>query len=101
MAVAYYTEYSEGSPEASSRVTERIMQQSGPGGPAGMLYHAEGPLDGGGWWAIDVLESDGAADSFYSEVLTPILQDVGAGSLAGAQRRKLAVYFETSSLTQS
>jgi len=63
-----------------------------------MLFHAEGPLDGG-WWAIDVLESEAAAERFYSEVLTPILQEIGG--LDGAQRRKLEVYFETSNLTPS
>ena len=98
MAVAFYTEYDEGSPEASTQITERILQQSGPGGPAGMLYHAEGPLDGDGWWVIDVLESEAAAECFYSEVLTPILRDIGG--LEGAQRRKLEVYFETSNLVR-
>lgn len=99
MAVAFYTEFAEGSPETATQIGERIMQQVGPQGPAGGIYHAEGPLDGGGWWTFNVWESEGAAMSFFNEILVPTLRDVGGSP--DAQPRKLAVHFETNSLLPS
>lgn len=100
MAVAFYTEFSEGSPDAAAQITERIGRQVGPEGPAGGIYHAEGPLEGGGWWTFNVWESEDAQQTFVREILMPILQDVAVGA-PNVQPRKLAVHWESNSRMQS
>ena len=90
MAVAYFHDFSGGTPEQAQQVNERL--QVGPEGPPGGIYHAEGTTEGG-YWAFDVWDSEASADRFYSERLQPVLQDMGVSQ---PQTRKLNVTFESS-----
>jgi len=61
-----------------------------PGGlPAGQVYHAAGPTDGG-WLVIAVWESKDACDAFVSETLVPALPTAG-GFAAPPQERTAEV----------
>jgi len=93
MAVAYFHEYPEATPELAHQVADQINQQVGSTPPQGALYHAEGSLEGGGWWAFDVWEAEEAAERFYTETLTPVLQKLNGPE---PRPRKLAVQWETS-----
>jgi hypothetical protein len=100
MAVAYYSEFPQGSSEVAQQVAERVNQQIGPEGPDGGIYHAEGPRGDGGWWTFNVWESEDAAQRFFRDTLMPILQDVGVGR-PDSQPRMLNVHWESNSRLQS
>ncbi len=93
MAVAFFFEAPGVDPSVAQQVTERINQMTGNQAPPGGLYHAEGPLEGGGWWGIDVWDSDESAQRFYQDVLEPIVQELG---ITAPQPRKLLVQWESS-----
>ena len=60
-----------------------------PGGlPAGQVYHAAGPTDGG-WLVVAVWESKEACDTFVSETLVPTLPTI-SGGLAGPRQERAA-----------
>jgi len=42
----------------------------------GQIFHLAGPMEGG-WWVLEVWESQEAADTFFRERLGPALQNVG------------------------
>jgi hypothetical protein len=72
MAVALYYEF----PGMTQAQYDRIMQEAfnnqlGPG----VLSHVTGPTDDG-WWALDVFESQEAADQLAKELM-PGLQALG------------------------
>ena len=46
--------------------------------PGGFIAHFAGPRAEGGWRVVDVLESEKAADAFYS---SPMFRDVVTGSV--------------------
>ncbi len=93
MAVAFFYEAPGIDPAVAQQASDRINQRIGNQAPAGGLYHAEGPLDGGGWWGIDVWDSEESAQRFYREVLEPIVQELG---VSAPQPRKLSVQWESS-----
>jgi len=49
------------------------LKKAGHENPNGLLYHAAGPKDSGGWLVVDVWESREAFDEF-SKTLGPIIQ---------------------------
>ena len=60
-----------------------------PGGlPAGQVYHAAGPTDGG-WLVVAVWESKDACDTFVNETLAPALPTI-SGGLAGPPQERAA-----------
>lgn len=54
---------------------EQVSKEVAPGNrlPAGMLYHAAGPIPNG-WRVIEIWESQEAADRFFQEKLGAALQ---------------------------
>ncbi len=57
---------------------DQVVQETTPGNkpPAGMLYHAGGPV-ADGWRVVEVWESQEAADRFFKEKLGAALQKAG------------------------
>lgn len=92
MAVAHFYEYPETTQEMAQRVSDEVNTQLGSGPPAGGIYHAEGPMDGGGWWSFDVWDSEDAARSFHDDILAPAMQAVGVPL---SQPRVLPVHWES------
>jgi len=95
MAVAYFREFPTSTAETLQQIGEDIAQQVGQEAPQGGLYHAEGMLDDGGWWAFDVWESEHAANQFYGTVHAQALQAAG---VADVEPRRLQVSWETSQM---
>ena len=93
MAVAYFSEWPPAPEGTSQRVGERISQRLAGRGPAGGIYHAEGPTDGGGWWTFNVWASAEAFDDFDRPILQPALQEAGAPP---ARVRQLPVQWDSS-----
>ena len=56
--------------------------------PAGQLYHAAGPTEGG-WLVVAVWDSKESMDTFASKTLLPALQST-AGGLAGPPQERAA-----------
>ena len=90
MAVAYMHEFSGATHEHAQQVAAKLEAQ-GEMPPAGGLFHAEGPTDGG-WWAFDVWESDGSARAFYDGRMAPIIRELG---LPPPSPRMLAVHWHS------
>lgn len=62
-----------------------------PGGlPAGQVYHAAGPTDGG-WLIAAVWDSQDSFDQFASEILMPALGDLQGGFAGPPQQRTAEV----------
>jgi hypothetical protein len=63
-------------PELSSEESAQIIADLNLGGkpPKGQIFHAEGPMEGGGTRVIDVWESPEALDAFLRDQLGPIVQ---------------------------
>ena len=66
-------------PDLSTEQSARIIDELGLGGkpPAGQVFHAEGPMAGGGTRVVDVWESQEALDAFMRDQLGPIIQRLG------------------------
>jgi hypothetical protein len=95
MAVALFSQWPAAPAGTSQRVAEGISQRLGGQFPAGGLYHAEGPMDDGGWWTFNVWESEDAFQRFRQDVLHPVLEEVGAPR---GQSQQLAVAWDTSQM---
>lgn len=63
-------------PELSTQESARIIEDLNLGGnpPKGQIFHAEGPMEGGGTRVIDVWESQEALDAFMRNQLGPVVQ---------------------------
>ncbi len=62
-----------------------------PGGlPAGQVYHAAGPCDGG-WIVVAVWDSKASCDRFVAETLLPALPKVEGGFAGPPQERAAEV----------
>lgn len=62
-------------PGLSSEASAEIIKTLNLGGkpPKGQIFHAEGPMEGGGTRVVDVWESQAALDAFMRDQLGPIL----------------------------
>ncbi len=56
--------------------TLSFAEKVGSKSPPGLLYHVEGPIEGG-WRVVDVWESQEAVVKFFEETLGQVLQEVG------------------------
>jgi hypothetical protein len=72
MAVAVLLEFPGATQEQFGLVAEKVGSKS----PPGLLYHVEGPIEGG-WRVVDVWESQEAIVKFFEETLGQVLQEVG------------------------
>lgn len=97
MPIAYFFEFADYTQTMAEQLTERILPRIGSGIPAGAIYHAEGPLDDSGWWAVDVWETEERAEPFYREVFIPALESM---DVAPPQPRKLSVLWEATSQSE-
>ena len=80
--------YDGGTAEQYEAVVDAVHP---PGGlPAGQVYHAAGPTDGG-WLVVAVWDSKGAFDKFLSDTLMPALQKVKGGFAGPPQERSMEV----------
>jgi hypothetical protein len=80
--------YEGGTAEQYEAVVDAVHP---PGGlPAGQVYHAAGPTDGG-WLVVAVWDSKGAFDRFLSDTLMPALQKVKGGFAGPPQERSTEV----------
>ncbi len=95
MAVAYFKQWPQAPEGTAQRVADRINEQLGGQGPAGGIYHAEGPTDEGGWWTFNVWESEEVHQEFDRTILQPALQDVGAPE---ARTQRLEVWWDSSQM---
>ncbi len=73
------------------------LHPSGSGLPAGQIYHAAGPSDGG-WTIIAVHDSKQSWERFRDEILLPRLQKGIPGGLAGPPQE---TGFETHNLQKA
>ncbi len=96
MSVAYFTRVPHISPEQARQVITQVGQSLGNKRPDGALYHAEGPTEDGGWWAINVWETDDDARRFAETYLHPVLNEL---HVPIPTEDRLAVEWETSSMT--
>ena len=62
MAVALLLEFPGATQEQFGQVAEKVGSKS----PPGLLYHVDGPIEGG-WRVVDVWESQEAVDTFFQE----------------------------------
>lgn len=74
MAIAMILEFPGGTQEQFEQVMVNL--QLGAEGPAGQLFHVDGPIEGG-WRVVDVWESQEAADTFFQEKLGRAMQQAG------------------------
>ncbi len=72
MALALLLEF----PGATQEQFDRVAEKIGSTAPAGLLYHVEGPIQGG-WRVVDVWESREVVDKFFQEQLGQALQEAG------------------------
>ena len=68
MALAFLVDF----PGATQAQFAQVDQKLGRQAPPGLLYHVEGPIEGG-WRVVDVWESQEAVDLFYHERLGQVL----------------------------
>ena len=76
MAVALLLEFPGATQEQFDQIAEKIGNMS----PPGLLYHVEGPIEGG-WRVVDVWESQEAVGKFFQETLGYVLQEAGIAML--------------------
>lgn len=80
--------YEGGTAEQYEAVVDAVHP---PGGlPAGQVYHAAGPTDGG-WLIAAVWDSQDSFDRFVTETLMPALQKVKGGFAGPPQQRAAEV----------
>lgn len=80
--------YEGGTAEQYEAVVDAVHP---PGGlPAGQVYHAAGPTDGG-WLIAAVWDSQDSFDRFVNESLMPALQKVKGGFAGPPQQRAAEV----------
>ena len=67
-------------PDMTQDHYDRFIAETYGGEPMpGVLAHAAGPIEGGGWWAFDVYESQEAADRIGPPAIEK-LEAMGAGA---------------------
>jgi hypothetical protein len=76
MAFAMLYEFPDMTQEHYDRLLAETYED---GAMAGVTAHAAGPIEGGGWWAFDVYESQAAADAIGPPAIEK-LQAMGAGA---------------------
>jgi hypothetical protein len=83
------THYFEGGTEEQYR---NVVARAHPaeGLPAGQLYHAAGPTDGG-WLIAAVWENRESFESFVHDTLVPVLQSTDGGFTGPPQERTAEV----------
>jgi hypothetical protein len=71
---------------------EAVLDVAHPAGglPAGQVYHAAGPTDGG-WLIAAVWDSKASFDQFLAETLMPKLRDTKGGFAGPPQERTAEV----------
>lgn len=71
---------------------QAVLDVAHPGGalPAGQLYHAAGPTDGG-WLIAAVWDSEASFDKFVTDKLMPALQTMKGGFGGPPQQRTAEV----------
>jgi hypothetical protein len=80
--------YEGGTAEQYAAVVDAVHP---PGGlPAGQVYHAAGPTDGG-WLIVAVWDSQKSFDQFVDKTLMPALQKVKGGFAGPPQQRTTEV----------
>jgi quinol monooxygenase YgiN len=72
MALAFLADF----PGATQAQFAQVDQKLGRQAPPGLLYHVDGPIEGG-WRVVDVWESQEAFDKFFQEKLGQALQEAG------------------------
>src|SRR5436305_1980801 len=72
MALAVLLEFPGATQEQFTQVAEKVGSNS----PPGLLYHVEGPIEGG-WRVDDVWESQEAVETFFQATLGQVLQEAG------------------------
>ena len=75
MAISFYHEFPDMSPQQSAQVLDKLGVKSTP--PSGQIFHAEGPMESGGTWVMDCWESPEALQTFVEQKLMPAMQSVG------------------------
>src|SRR5437899_5493123 len=78
MALAFLLDF----PGATQAQFAQVAEKLGSISPPGLLYHVDGPIEGG-WRVVDVWESQEALDKFFQEKLGQAVQEAG---LARQQR---------------
>ena len=80
------THFYEGGTAEQYQVVLDAAHPAGGGLPAGQVYHAAGPTDGG-WLIAAVWDSKDSFDKFLTETLLPKLHDVQGGFAGPPQER--------------
>jgi hypothetical protein len=80
------THFYEGGTAEQYEATLAGVHPDGGGLPAGQLYHAAGPTEGG-WLIAAVWESKESFDTFLSDVLMPKLPEITGGFAGPPQER--------------
>ena len=80
------THFYDGGTESQYRAVVDAVHPAGGGLPAGQVYHAAGPTDGG-WLIAAVWDSRAAFDSFLHDTLLPTLPNVKGGFAGPPQER--------------
>jgi len=80
--------YDGGTAEQYQAVVDAVHPAGGL--PAGQVYHAAGPTDGG-WIVVAVWDSKASSDTFISETLMPKLHDMQGGFAGPPQERSAEV----------
>ncbi len=84
------THFYEGGTQDQYNATVKAVHPEG-GLPAGQVYHAAGPCDGG-WLVAAVWDSKDSCDRFISDVLMPTLPTVQGGLVGPPQERTAEVH---------
>jgi len=80
--------YDGGTAEQYQAVVDAVHPAGGL--PAGQVYHAAGPTDGG-WIVVAVWDSKASSDTFIAETLMPKLHDMQGGFAGPPQERSAEV----------
>lgn len=72
------THFYEGGTEQQYKVVLDAAHPAGGGLPAGQVYHAAGPTEGG-WLIAAVWDSRASFDTFVKDTLLPALHDTQGG----------------------
>jgi hypothetical protein len=92
MAIGIYTRVTQGSLDMYDAVNAKIGMDSEP--PDGLIAHAAGELEGGGFQLIDIWESREAHEKFTEEKLRPAIDEVTQGQAGPPEQ----TFFEVHSL---
>jgi hypothetical protein len=84
MPVAYFSETPTATNEQFGQVGQTVAAQLGGPNvrPEGMLYHALGPLENGGWWLFYHFDSAEHFERFHDAILAPAVAQAGHAPIA-------------------